>query len=249
MAHLFTNRRRVFALTDTLSPRQFLWESINAILYLVGGVTFVVGSIFFLPSFDAYEVIGAELFFGGSILYLIVSVHDLVESVVYLRRRIHHLKYMVELLAAVTYCIGTVLFLIGSVLFMPSYESILAGSLCFIIGSGLFLVGACINVLQIVLAGSLLTLQLLNATAISFIAGSVLFLVASVPYLWTIPESPYKYQLFTYVAWEYIVGSMLFFGGGVVNYIRAGQAMRHYVVQKETRHSLRMKKKAEHELT
>eukprot|EP01024_Parvocaulis_polyphysoides_P041376 TRINITY_DN37945_c0_g1_i2.p8 TRINITY_DN37945_c0_g1~~TRINITY_DN37945_c0_g1_i2.p8 ORF type:complete len:148 (+),score=13.51 TRINITY_DN37945_c0_g1_i2:476-919(+) len=84
-----------------------------------------------------------------------------------------------------------------------------------------FLVGACVNVVQIVEAGSILSMQLLNATAICFVVGSVMFAVASIPYLWKLDGSHIQDTLFTYVAWQYIVGSILFFLGGLFNFYRA----------------------------
>jgi hypothetical protein len=72
----------------------------------------------------------------------------------------------------------------------------------------------------------------MNLTAISFIAGSVLFLVASIPYLWTIESAAERYTLFTYIAWEYEIGSVLFFLGGVYNYSRAYLLMREKIQQR-----------------
>jgi len=51
MPHAFLHRRRLMA---TLAHREelvthFVWKSINAACYLVGGVTFIAGSVFFLP--------------------------------------------------------------------------------------------------------------------------------------------------------------------------------------------------------
>jgi hypothetical protein len=92
----------------------------------------------------------------------------------------------------------------------------------------LFAIGACINVIQIVRAPTLLTLQLLNATALCFIVGSVLFLAASIPYLWPVDDESDRLRLFTYIGWEYIIGSILFFAGGLINYLRAFKVVTHH---------------------
>lgn len=231
MPHLFTNRPRQHnLLSNEFSPKKhFNWESANAVLYLIGGLTFIAGSVFFLPKYEAFADWGSWIFFWGSLLYLIVTVHDLLESARYLRlRQKWELWNWLEFLAANVYVGGTILFIVGSIFFLSKFGFIITGGWCFIIGSLLFLLGACINVMQIIQAGSLVTLQLLNATAIAFILGSALFLVASVPYLWKIFNPQDRTELFTYLAWLYIVGSILFFLGGAFNYYRAYRAMRHY---------------------
>lgn len=96
-----------------------------------------------------------------------------------------------------------------------------AGAWCFVTGSLLFVVGAGINVLQIVQSSSIKILQVMNLTAITFIVGAVLFTVASVPYLWNVAAKPDRITLYAFLAWQYVVGSVLFFLGGVFNYGRA----------------------------
>jgi 23S rRNA G2445 N2-methylase RlmL len=114
-----------------------------------------------------------------------------------------------------------VLFTIGSVFFLSAVGWSIAGAWCFVTGSLLFIAGACINVLQIVRARSLITLQLMNLTAVTFVVGSVLFAVASVPYLWDIKDQAYRTTLYAFLAWQYLIGSLLFLMGGVFNYWRA----------------------------
>jgi hypothetical protein len=68
----------------------------------------------------------------------------------------------------------------------------------------------------------------MNLTAVTFVVGSVLFAVASVPYLWGVKTEPIRTTLYAFLAWQYLIGSVLFFMGGVFNYWRA------YVVMRET---------------
>ena len=75
--------------------------------------------------------------------------------------------------------------------------------------------------LQIVQASTLVTLQLMNLTAVTFVIGSVLFTVASIPYLWKVPDASLKTTLYAFLAWQYLTGSVLFLLGGVFNYWRA----------------------------
>jgi hypothetical protein len=131
-----------------------------------------------------------------------------------------------EFVAVSAYLVGTLLFLVGSIFFLSTVGWLDAGACCFILGSLLFVLGACINVPQIVQAGSLVKLQLMNLTAISFVVGSVLFAVASVPYLWSLPDENIERTLYGFLAGQYLVGSILFFLGGVFNYWRACLVMR-----------------------
>jgi hypothetical protein len=63
-------------------------------------------------------------------------------------------------------------------------------------------------------------------SAVSFIVGAVLFTVASVPYLWDVATKSDRTTLYAFLAWQYLVGSVLFFAGGVFNYWRAYLVMR-----------------------
>lgn len=223
MPHLFVNRPRLHDLTSGSSElrAQFRWETINAVLYKIGGVVFIVGSVLFFPRFEAYADIGAWTFFFGSLLYLVVTGHDMAEAVRYrwtLARRTHASDF--ELVTAAAYLIGTILFTVGSIFFSSQVGWVTTGAWCFVIGSLMFVLGACINVLQIVRAKSLNTLQLMNLTAVSFVVGSVLFTVASVPYLWSVASED-REILYGFLAWQYLIGSGLFLLGGIFNYWRA----------------------------
>ena len=231
MPHLFTNRPRLYnpIPKDNTSNHNFDWGSINAILYILGGLTFIAGSVFFLPRYDTLSDTGAWIFFGGSLIYLVVTGHDLLESANYLRRQKQRVIWnWLEFLIANVYVGGTILFTVGSLLFLSQIDAIIAGGWCFTIGSLLFLIGACLNVIQIVKEGSFVKLQLLNATAISFAIGSTLFLIASMPYLSEALNIEDNKVLFAYVGWEYIFGSILFFLGGIINYYRSYQRKHYY---------------------
>ncbi|WP_213160915.1 YrhK family protein [Kaustia mangrovi] len=180
-----------------------------------------------LPRFEAYANLGAWLFFFGSLLYLVVTGHDMVEVRRFWKRNRRHTPgEKLEYTAASSYLGGTILFTAGSLFFLSWWGWLMLGSWCFVIGSALFVVGASVNVLQIVRARSLITMQLMNLTAVTFVVGSTLFVVASVPYLWTIESAGDHYVLFSFIAWQYLAGSILFFMGGVFNYYRAYIVMR-----------------------
>ena len=231
MPHLFTNRPRLYniLIKPTTDYQNFDWESFNALLYIVGGMTFIMGSVFFLPRYDHLSDIGAWIFFGGSLVYLVVTGQDLLESITYLRYRKKPTVWdWLEFVVANVYVGGTILFTVGSLLFLSQIDEIIAGGWCFTIGSFFFLVGACLNVNQIVHESSFIKLQLLNATAITFALGSTLFLIASMPYLSEALSIEENWVLFAYVGWEYIFGSILFFVGGIINYYRYYQRKHYY---------------------
>jgi len=233
---LFVNRPRLHDLTRGSSElrAQFRWETINAVVYKVGGVVFVVGSVLFFPRFEAYADVGAWMFIFGSLLYLVVTVHDLAEAVRYRRTLARPtLASDADLIAAMAYVIGTILFTIGSIFFLSQVGWVTAGAWCFVSGSLLFVLGACINVLEIVRARSVATLQLMNLTAVSFVVGSVLFAVASVPYLWSVAPAD-RATLFGFLAWQYVIGSALFLLGGVFNYWRAYLVIKDEISAQES---------------
>ena len=229
MPHLFTNRPRLHDLTrDSADLRaQFRWETINAVFYKIGGLVFIAGSVLFSPRFEEYADAGAWTFFFGSLLYLVVTGHDMTEAVRYRKQvGLRDRAVRQEYIAALAYLVGTILFTVGSIFFLSTVGWFIAGAWCFITGSLLFVLGACINVLQITTARTRLTLQLMNLTAVSFVVGSVLFTVASVPYLWRLDTADDRTMLYAFLAWQYLIGSLLFFAGGVFNYWRAYIVMR-----------------------
>jgi len=236
MPHLFVNRVRLHNLTgdDRNLRRQFRWETINAVVYKLGGLLFIAGSVLFFPAFGAFADLGVWIFFAGSLLYLLVTGHDALE--VRRARRAGQMDTLdgrLEIVAAWAYFTGTVLFTVGSIFFLSTVGLMHAGAWCFVIGSLLFVLGACINVLQIVKARSLISLQLMNLTAVTFVVGSVLFTVASVPYLWTVADQRLHRTLLAFLAAQYLVGSVLFLAGGVFNYWRAYQTVSEEIAKRE----------------
>ncbi|GEM78536.1 YrhK family protein [Vibrio superstes] len=224
MPHVFSNRRRFLNLTSNRKDlaAQFRWETINALAYKLGGVLFVIGSYFFFPSQAEYAFIGGWLFLCASLVYLVVNAHDMMEIRRYWKSHsVHSLDEMMEYFAGACYLLGTLCFVIGRITGFPILDLAMTSTWLFIIGSLLFIVGAATNVLLIIKAESVQLLQLMNLTSITFIVGSVLYGTASVPYLWAF-ESPNDHRLIlNFLAWQYMIGSLLFLLGGVFNYWRA----------------------------
>lgn len=245
MPHLIANRPRLYDLTGTRpgAREEFRWETINAVAYKAGGVIFLVGSILFFPALERWSNVGAWLFVVGSLLYLVVNVHDAVEAILH-RRALGHspertglnltvAKLTLETIAIGTYLAGSVLFIFGSLFFLSEVDWVTGGAWCFVIGSVLFVVGASVNILQIFQAGTLVTMQLMNLTAVTFVIGSVLFAVASVPYMWSFAASGDRRTVLTYLAAQFVLGSALFLVGGFLNYIRAYLVIRRKLHRRE----------------
>jgi hypothetical protein len=235
---MFTNRPRLYNLTKDREDlrSQFRWETLNAVLYKLGGVLFIIGSILFFPSLNQYTDLGAWVFVVGSLLYLVVTGHDCAEVLRNWRWKRRRGPFdILELGAISSYVVGTVLFTVGSVFFLDAVSWIIPGAWCFVVGSLLFVVGAAANVLQIVNTDSILTMQLMNLTAVSFVVGSVLFTVASIPYLWDFQAQPDQIRMLGFLAWQYLAGSVMFLVGGVFNYWRAYVVVRREIQIREGR--------------
>ena len=222
MPHLVTHRPRLARPGSRrhADDGNHVWATLNAYCYKLGGLLFIAGSVFFFPALADYLAVGDWLFFAGSIAYLLVTGHDLLEVHQYWRAYpTHSGADIIERLAAWAYVLGTIAFVIGSLCFLPSLEWVAAGAWCFIIGSLAFVVGGLVNVLQVVEAPSLLYMQLFNVTVAFFLIGSALFAAASVPYLWHLHGAA-EPTITRFAAALFVIGSVLFFGGGLATYYR-----------------------------
>jgi hypothetical protein len=235
MPHIFSNRQRILNLTANKKElrAQFRWETINAIAYKVGGLLFVIGSFFFFPSRAEYASIGGWIFLAASLIYLTVNIHDMAEIRRHWKNQsFHSVEIKLEYFAGISYLSGTLCFLFGRICSFPAVDWLIPGTWLFIIGSLLFVLGAVANVLLIVKAESTPLLELMNLTAITFILGSVLYGLASIPYLWAFESQNDHLQILNFLAWQYLIGSLLFFLGGIFNYWRA-----YLLVQKAINHA------------
>jgi hypothetical protein len=197
------------------------WEAINAIVYELGGILYILGSILFLPAYEEHVSVASLLFVVASVLYIIVSLHDCIEIFFCSEEFV-----LLDAAAAVSYVVGAVIFIFGSIFFLPGVGRYTAGAWCFIWGSFLFVAASAMNAMQIFQAKSLWTARYLNLTAVCYVIGSTMFMVASVPYLFTFESSEDQVMIDKFLAVQYIVGSVFFAIGGIINYIRAYLAVQ-----------------------
>ncbi|CAB9499188.1 expressed unknown protein [Seminavis robusta] len=224
MPHVFVNRPRLFSANvipvslDELR-REYFWESVNAVFYILGGVLLTIGSILFLPQYEDVQYVGAWIFIVASILYLTVSGHDLIE--INNHGGMFNPNNLADLVAATSYSIGAINFILGSIFFLPHVEMYMGGAINFIMGSILFVVGAVVNSIQIFDSPTRLTAFYANLVAVFYVVGSTLYLSASVPYLFDLDTDKDNDLVFQFAAILYIFGSMLFTVAGCVNIYRA----------------------------
>ncbi len=191
------------------------------IIYILGGITFLVGSLLQFPHIDAFGQYGMVLFIIGSVLYLVITGYQSVEAIKnYKGHSERKIWTRLRIIESLLYLIGTVLFLIGSVMFLDVIGETVIGAELFVIGSVNFAVAAVINIMEIINEEGFITMQLANGIAISFVLGSVLFILGSIPFIWQGEDLAGSSNLYRYVIWEYIVGSFLFLLGGVLAYIK-----------------------------
>jgi hypothetical protein len=218
MPHMFINRRRHFALLEDVEhPKAHLqWERVSAGLYIIGGILLTIGSVFFLPKYEEYVDTGTWMFLVASLLYLIVSTHDILE-VLKAPRAEDTKDLILDLTAGISYSVGAILFIVGSVFFLPNTYNDRGGAVCFIAGCVLFLLGAFVNVLQIWSSPDFVSTQYANLIAACYVMGSTFYLSASIPYLYTFEVVDDARTVFKLIGELYTVGSALFLIGGLLD--------------------------------
>jgi len=190
------------------------WETLKAIFYELGGVAFVLGSLFYFPALSDLNIFGQVLFLIGSCMFSFVTVDDLINVLKYQRNSKNPADY-IEIFISVFYAAGSIFLLSGNItgLFQTSLQNIKAWF--FIFGSSFYIIGIFLNFFEIIKAPSLILLQLFNLTLIFFILGAVLFLTASIPFLWNLSGSvENKFKILS--AAEYLAGSLFFLFGGML---------------------------------
>lgn len=212
-------------------PRRAVFAYCLVFSGLAADITFVVGSICFLPEFsrdlDVF-LIGCMLFVVGCGVYVVITSITFIESL--------HQKglFCFEAFEHLLYLIGSWLYLVGSVLYWPSeaeYEHVewmkgmapgvyfnlmspeFEGSILFILGSVLFVIAAFVNGLSI-RGFDTYQQQLVTAITSMYMLGSLFFVMGSVAFL---PELGCNETMMTYGCWAFIIGSILFVAGSCLN--------------------------------
>ena len=144
--YLFVSGHDLYEVYHSTEPR-FL-DALAASSYLAGGVVFIIGSYFFLPSVGLF-LAGAYNFIIGSILFICGAVNNSIQIFDSPTRE----SALFANLTAVCYVIGSTLFLSASVPYLWDIDS--EGDsktvyrylgLQFFVGSLLFFIGGTINI-------------------------------------------------------------------------------------------------------
>lgn len=205
-------------------------------LEVIAGVTFVVGSVCFLPAYsrdlEAF-LLGCFLFVVGSLMYVVICSITLAEAIRY------EGLWSAETAENALYTLGSWVFLVGTVLYWPpeahygninwfqmhlslsAYFNLFSrefeGTILFIIGSLMFVLAAFVNGLNQRAAFDSVRTRLLTATTSLYMAGGILFVMGSVAFL---PNLGCGELMEAFGAWLFIVGSVFFVFGGLVAAVR-----------------------------
>ncbi len=112
-----------------------IWHGFN---YIVGGITFLIGSILLFPFFNDYlnaAKLSAWLYTIGSTTFLLA---DITEFLHFVTNDCRYLKYVINFFVSVT---GSFLYLVGSICFIPEVNKADWGMTIFIIGSFVIVIG------------------------------------------------------------------------------------------------------------
>mmetsp|Transcript_26716 Transcript_26716/g.61511 ORF Transcript_26716/g.61511 Transcript_26716/m.61511 type:complete len:281 (+) Transcript_26716:150-992(+) len=203
-------------------------------LDIIAALVFIFGSICFLPKY-AHEVSifldGCALFVAGGAIYVLISFFTSLEAIR------HCGCFSLETCENMLYLVGSVFYLIGTVLYWPDkahtygiaelksmslgvyfnlFSPVFEGTMLFIVGSLLFALAAFINGLNLHEHDheDIKSRQLLTATTMCYLIGSVLFAVGSVALL---PALGGTDAMEASGAWCFIIGSAFYELGSCVS--------------------------------
>ena len=225
-------------------------EQFLSYAYIFACLCFVVGSICFLPSCSACYSHGVYLYVVGGFIFLKCALFDYEEA---LNNAGGRKPKIYEAIMNEIYVVGTVFYLIATVLYAPSvytavgaYRSELFGGIGFIVGSLFFIFACYLNGMHTGIAFTVpedvarsnpdLQIKIhfaricVLATSSCSMLGSLLFLVGSVLYLPVLGCNDMTAVIGT---WQYIIGSLFFFAGGVIPVLRRKYANIEYLVPQQ----------------
>eukprot|EP00931_Biecheleriopsis_adriatica_P044991 TRINITY_DN25785_c0_g1_i2.p1 TRINITY_DN25785_c0_g1~~TRINITY_DN25785_c0_g1_i2.p1 ORF type:complete len:275 (+),score=49.93 TRINITY_DN25785_c0_g1_i2:28-852(+) len=205
------------------------------VLDIVAGLIFVVGSACFLPPFShdlKVFLMGCVAFVLGGAIYLAIAVFGVVLAYKDSSMDAHHLaSQSLYLAGAITFEVGTIFYWpddadqvywafdlsMAKDLSLGAYFNLMSpefeGTLLFIAGSLMLAAAAFWNGLHLKeLASS--EGRLLSLSTSLYMAGALFFVMGSVAFL---PEVGCNDMMVGIGAWCYIVGSLIYVAGGVVN--------------------------------
>lgn len=239
---LFSKRREF---EEFPSPLSLTWRLFHWSVYIIGGLTFSVGSYQYFPSVSNF-VLGAWLFTIGSLGFAIADFNEWWKnnrvgcfyyedyeesfertstnnfvSADSLQGKFQRAEVGLNFFLSLT---GSTLYLIGSVLFIPSLNTLLAGTYIFIIGSAVIFTAQTWKIYRCMYSYKDKSYQVVNLSedtpgAIVNVAaglGGLCYLVGSVIFL---PEYDVSdTETFQAAAWFEVGGLMYLLSGIALGY-------------------------------
>ena len=143
------------------------------------------------------------------------------------------------------YIAGSTFYVISSVFFLPQVLETIspkAGPWCLIVGSLLFMIASMLNLMFLYTTTSPLSMQLLNASAVTCFGGSLLYLLGGIMYLldWPVTADKLEEQIAGFL---FVTGSLMWFFGCIFNIVRIKSA-RHFHFMEGGETSVLMKNQA-----
>lgn len=238
MPHLLIERLRALPklCTFTLpSRRKFpLGAYLVEVLDIIAGVTFIVGSVYFLPEYSH----NLTLFLRGCILYVIgAAIFCFICSFTVAEAVMQHGWQSFESWENGLYLAGSWVFLYGTFLYWPEkahYEEIetlkdwslgqyfnlftteFEGTILFILGSCMYAFAAFFNALSQHKFDDWSSHMLVSISSL-YMGGSLLFAMGSIAFL---PNLGCNETMVGIGAWMFIVGSCCYFIGGCLSFWR-----------------------------
>jgi len=147
-----------------MTSAQRVWGLLSSLLYLAGGIQFIIGSAYTIPNFMdnchapgcGYEI--AIWYFSGCMAYFLAAVIDLVLQISsWLKdyrnsHRVGCLRFDSEtesLISAFVYLVGSILFFFGALLFFPGFNMVPTARLVFRAGSFTYIFGSTYGIMQL----------------------------------------------------------------------------------------------------
>eukprot|EP00933_Yihiella_yeosuensis_P015940 TRINITY_DN1376_c2_g5_i1.p1 TRINITY_DN1376_c2_g5~~TRINITY_DN1376_c2_g5_i1.p1 ORF type:complete len:284 (-),score=50.31 TRINITY_DN1376_c2_g5_i1:188-1039(-) len=209
---------------------------------IFAGITFIIGSICFLPTF-AHDMpvflFGCFLFIWGSVIYTMITSYSLVEGL----KHNNSSFWSFETVENMLYLLGSLLYLVGTIMYWPAeddryhlqwlannmslgvyfnlFSTQFEGTLLFMIGSAMFAFAAFINGLN-QRSFDTVSNQLLTTITSMYLGGALLFLIGSVAML---PDLGCNESMIVIGAWCFIVGSVMYTAASLISLYRTRRSI------------------------
>jgi hypothetical protein len=204
----------------------FMVERGNAYIYLISALSFIPASFGFMTAYVEYYTPSVWVFIIGSVGFTWVAGSDARET-----WKLHTSSTagseLPQFVNCVAYVFGSVLFFFGSILFLPGQQTDTvddntSGDWMFVVGSAVFTLAALLNVTEVRRNTELDVEQFKLVITVLYTIGGVLFTVGSAFFHPALKDKIGCTCLEDAGSWLFVVGSMCYFAGAVLNIKKIG---------------------------